>query len=1339
MQRTQRTNRGHLLVLVAMSAVWSLGILTGTATVHAQTVLYVDDDAQPASDGQAWATAYDDLQLALDAAKAPGSTVTEILVAGGTYYPSAQAEPGTPRTETFQLINGVAIRGGYRGCPDGDCGSGDPDERNIALYETILSGDLNGDDGPDFANNDENSYHVFYHPEGLGLDETAVLDGCTITGGNADHPTSTIHDDGGGMYNHSSSPAITNCTIANNTAGESGNGVYCRDNSSPRITNCTITNNNAARDGGGIYCRDNSSPTITNCTITNNAANNDGGGIYCVAESNATITNCAIKDNTASGGSGIFCYTSSPTITNCSIANNAADEDGGGIYCYSSNPKITNCILWGDFPQEVYVRSGFPVITYSNIEGGWEGEGNIDLDPGFAFGSDYHLMADSPCIDAGTNDPPDGLPPNDPDGNLRPLDGNGDLLAVADMGVYEFNPNIPSIALSATTIEIFAPVDDPNPAEQVLQIRNCGGGMLNWEVVENCPWLVADPQSGSTAGQINVVSLSVDTTGLAHGVYEAEVTVTAPEAVNSPRTIHIVLYVHTTLHVPAEYATIQDAIDATVKNDLVLVADGIYTGLGNRNLDFSEKAITLRSQNGAETCIIDCENSGRGFYFHSGETSDSVVDGFTILNGKVTSSDPGGSDGGGIHCDRSSPTITNCSIKDNTAASGGGGICCKFSSPTITNCTIVNNTGRSGGGIYGWSSTATITNCAIANNNVTGSYGRGGAAYCGGSNSQTFTGCTITNNTADGDGGGIYCLARCSPTITNCTITNNTSQESGGGINCGSGNPTITDCTIANNNAVRDGGGIYGNFRTLTNCSIVDNTARDGGGIYCHSWNYPTVTGCTIANNNAARDGGGIYCFYESSPTITDCTITGNTAYADGGGIYSNHHSDPTITNCTISHNNAVLDGGGIFFDDSPNSTMTNCNVINNTSDRNGGGICCWGSNSTITNCTIANNTAHNQGGAVYSLGDDPTITHCTITGNTADEGGGGIYCNWGSPMVTNCSITGNTADENGGGIYCDSYSSPTITDCAIATNIAHNQGGGIYCERSYPQIANCVIAGNTADESGGGIYCITSRWATITNCVFWGDSPQEVYVSSGPPLITYSNIEGGWEGIGNIDADPLFVDPDNGDYHLLSGSPCINAGDPDYVTGPDDFDIDGEARVQQCRIDMGIDETPHFASDCNGNDIPDACDIADGMSNDCNANGTPDECEVCGNLDQEHPEDYTLEDVDADDYALFLAAFGSQAGDEEYLECADYDGDGLVSLRDYQTWLACYRAYVDNPLALPPVPDVLDVKDVSTTIPRSLRKQRPPAAEHAGGVSTTDAQPYRGGRVKTPSRTHSP
>jgi parallel beta-helix repeat protein len=228
-----------------------------------------------------------------------------------------------------------------------------------------------------------------------------------------------------------------------------------------------------------------------------------------------------------------------------------------------------------------------------------------------------------------------------------------------------------------------------------------------------------------------------------------------------------------TILVPSEeHPTIQAGIDAANSGDTVLVADGTYTGAGNKDLDFGGKAITVRSKNGPEYCIIDCEEDGTGFYFYSEEGINSVLSGFTVMNGSS----------GGIYCDSSSPTITDCNISGNSAEWYGGGIFCYSSSPEITNCTISGNTAEeSGGGIYCLNSSPTITNCIFWGNTATA-----GSEIYGEYSNPTVTYSDVQGGyTGDGNidadpkfvGGGNYHLQPGSPCIDAGISTNAPAQD----------------------------------------------------------------------------------------------------------------------------------------------------------------------------------------------------------------------------------------------------------------------------------------------------------------------------------------------------------------------------------------------------------------------------------------------------------------------------------------------------------------------------------------------------------------------------------
>lgn len=285
------------------------------------------------------------------------------------------------------------------------------------------------------------------------------------------------------------------------------------------------------------------------------------------------------------------------------------------------------------------------------------------------------------------------------------------------------------------------------------------------------------------------------------------------------------------------FATIQKGIDMAVGGDVVTVADDTYTGTGNKNLDFGGRAITVRSENGPEFTIIDCENDGRGFYFHTGEDENAVVDGFTITNGSADY-------GAGVRCDNSSPTINNCIFTSNSAEILGGGIHAGSSSPVVTNCTFEENrAGEHAGGMCCTHSNALVSGCVFIAN-------------------------SCYNYSADG--GAMWNAGETSATIVNCLFVGNTAPESGGAIRNDRSSPTIINCTFAENSATY-GGAVHNapySSPTITNCILWGNTAPSGDEIDNNGDSHPTISYCDIEGGwygpkvvnrqgSSVIDGGG--------------------------------------------------------------------------------------------------------------------------------------------------------------------------------------------------------------------------------------------------------------------------------------------------------------------------------------------------------------------------------------------------------------------------------------------------------------------------------------------------
>ncbi len=960
--------------------------LVAASAASAQSVRYVDDDAPEGGDGASWSTAYTYLQDALAAAAIPGSEVNEIRVAQGVYRPDqGTGQVAGDRSATFQLLNGIAVRGGFAGL-----GAPNPDARDIVAYPTALSGDLAGDDGPGSSRNTENSNHVV---TGSGTSSTAILDGFTVTAGFANGTTGN-DSQGGGLLNVAGSPTISGCTFWASVTNSAG--TVCNLNSAPTFSDCVFRENTAS-SGGAIYS-DGGRLTVGRCTFVGNTAKSGGGGaISCVQAAILTLTDSWFSDNKASGGGGLHTYgaSSSATVTNCTFSRNGGSSygyggggiscggsmsltdcvltrnsagsgkgggmyatstssnvridrcefsentaenegaglrgegpgltitdsvfranrgmagihlyysgtavstisncvvvgnTGGGINCYSGPCSIINCtianntgtsysgngggltgwgpatvkncILWGNSAPEIgNTWQSSSTFTYCNVQGGYSGAGNISEDPLFALPGDYHLLPGSPCIDAGTTESPPALPDVDLDGLARSQDGNGDGNAMPDMGAYEVVLGSPRIALSQDSVEVITPAEGPQPGDVALSIRNAGSGTLTWTVSEDSPWMSVSPAGGEVTGDVAGFTVHFDIAGLAPDNYAGLLTVSALGAVNGPRLVPVRLRIGRTLHVPSEYLTIQQGIDAAVDGDLVQVAEGYYFGPGNKEISTRGKAITLRGA-GPDRTIIDCQRSGRAFDLFQAGGASTVIEGLTIRNAR-----PGSSQDGAICVRRSSPTIRNCVI-ENSASSDS-----------------------STAAIYASESSFSMSNCVI----------RGTKGY------------------------GMTCQAS-SPTFSNCVFTGNTSGGMGENpISNRIGSLTMTDCVIIANGGL--GGVMWSGPLTMTRCTIASNGntsygSRGGVGLSLAAEDQALITNCRFMGNKAntafAVSGG--------STTLVNCTFTGN-AGTSGAALQCGSSATILLANCVLWGNQSEVYLSEPYMSAGPSLTVRNCDV----------------------------------------------------------------------------------------------------------------------------------------------------------------------------------------------------------------------------------------------------------------------------------------------------------------------------------------------------------------------------------------------------------------------------
>jgi fibronectin-binding autotransporter adhesin len=595
--------------------------------------------------------------------------------------------------------------------------------------------------------------------------------------------------------------------------------------------------------------------------------------------------------------------------------------------------------------------------------------------------------------------------------------------------------------------------------------------------------------------------------------------------------------------------SIQAAIDAASTGDIVRVASNCTY---SENIDFKGKAITVRSVNGAATTKIQGNNSNNPVVtFGTGETASSVLDGFTIDNQYATASSL---DRGMYIYGSAAPTIKNCAIHGNKLSAGanGAGIYINGGSATIVNTTLGGdaanqNTCQFGCGLY-----ATALSASLSISNSTVSYNSG----------------TI--------GGGIYLSSTAqTTTIANTTFSNNSVSQNGAAIYSVNSPLVITGGSINNNTSTLDGAGLYlsGSSTTasISGASITANTGRTGGGIYATGAGAMTI-----------------------SDSFIDSNATTATGSAGGTGMYlTNMSGATTLSNTSISNNAGPANGAGINFNSNVVSSLslTGCNINNNTltntTSYDGGGFYLAGASISvdITGGTINGNSTRN-GGGIFAASGSLSITGATISGNLATAAGGGLYYTGGSTLdISKSVVSGNTASTGGGGLRLVSATA-TITDCMITGNVndGTNADGAGISNGGTAYIYNSTMTGNYTTRYGGGLYGA----GTVSNSIIWGNTSGgslTYYNIYGAPSVTYSDIgpsQATYEGSnGNINQPPQFVDLQQassgnpttaGNFHIQSGSPCVNSGN--NADAPGGTDIDGDARIINGTVDMGADET---------------------------------------------------------------------------------------------------------------------------------------------------------------------
>jgi len=884
-----------------------------------------------------------------------------------------------------------------------------------------------------------------------------------------------------------------------------GRAITVRSEKGPEncIVDCQASKSDPHR---GFYFRKGEEPNsiIAGLTITNAYAD-EGGGIYCEGSS-PTLIDCMFKENSAQNwGGAIYNLNSNPTLIDCSFTTNSANW-GGAITCRycEPGPTLVNCTLSNNsakFGGAMYNDHSNPTVADSNFTSN-----------SARYGGGIYNFAAAPN-------------PSFRHPKLINCSFSNNPASSYGGGIcnFESSPTVTGCEFSSNSA------------------RHYGGAMYNNEssspMLDNCTFSINTANYGGA-----IYCLKPSRAALAN------CTVTGNSALFNGGGL---------------LGCRGPVSNCTITNNTADIGGGLYECYGPiTNCIISGNSATsrggaLHSCNGPVISCTIADNSADALYLCSG----------AIVNCIIWSVDPCNSTGNSI-LSASSVPLYSC------VQSGSVGIGCISADPRFVdsengNYHLLPNSPCKDAGNFYYCMTFPSTD-------------RDGATRMAGG--QIDMGCYEIDSMPDLDGDFLDATQECLyGTNPNIPDTDGDGLADGMEILAGTNPLEIDPSRIwqvpADAQTIQEA--LFfsraGETIVLAEGTYYENIYLGGRNITLTSTdpNDSNVVSATIINgdtdcNPETMSGRVINLAGTKNTTchIRGLTITGGSTNARGGGIYGAGTS-PKISKCIINNNQALDVGGGLYDCDGP---IDNCAVTGNFAKDGGGLYYCEG---PINECIITENTADFRGGGLFDCGGEffcngPydcafTITNCIVSDNLASSGAG-MYNNLANPSLLNCTLSNNMALDFGGGVY-NYANSPTFANCIFSRNSANN-GGGIYnYEHTYSILTNCTFAENSA-PNGNALACdsrdqIYLSLLQLANCILW-DGGNEIWNNNKSIiLMNYSDVQGGWPGVGNIDVNPMFADTNNSDYRLSAGSPCIDAGtdagvyeDPDGNIRPLNFPV---------------------------------------------------------------------------------------------------------------------------------------------------------------------------------------
>ncbi len=1045
----------------------------------------------------------------------------EIWLKEGTY------KPGTDRNSTFSLRDGIAIYGGFAGTET------TRDQRDPSFHTTILSGDLNGDDNSSITFDEptraENALHVV---ASSSVGNTAILDGVTVTGGNANLDSGTHMARGGGMWNGSGSPTLTNVTFSSNSSLELGGGMFNENNSQPVLTDVYFVNNTS--EGGGGLMNYRSSPVLINVVLASNYATYSGGGVLNANQSHATFTNVTFQGNSAfSFGGGMSNYESNPTISNSTFGNNAAfggshpihnhDQTapfGGGIYNYYSNALVVNSTFSNNRAgNETYPNAGSavgnhgsnPTLTHVTISEALDGIMNDASNPVVRSSIIWRSIQTGDMIAI--------------------LDMNNSSSIVSDSVIWNGFPGGTNIITADPSL---GSLSNDGSDTETMPLQQ-GSSAIDQADPTYCPAAdqrgVARPQGpGCDVGAYEYVEYTISgSTGLGgvdiyYSGYYAGGMVTSDDSGNY------------SFSAPYNWTGMVTAFKAGYR---FTPEERSYSNVQSDQLnqDFTPARLyTISGNVGVGGATLSYEDGGFirsvGTY-SNGDYSIQVPEHWT---GTITPSktdyvfEPASRSY--LDVQEEQPLQNYVATQTRFTISGNvrhGGVTLSYMEGDILKTVVSDSSGN-----YflkvdtGWSGTVTPSKAGVIFDPISRNY----LNVQSNQTTQNYKASIPVTTTADSGPGSLRDaiinavygdVITFHPDLSGQTITLASTLGIGKGLTINgagldprieiSGNGSVQifsvdprydpagprdvkfhSLVLKNGKRAMSIGG--GNI-LIENVAFVNNSAYDGGAISSCCYNTTIrIVQSTFDSNSAEHYGGAIFTQF-GSLTVQGSTFTNNTSGSVGGAVAVERQGPYTFEDNTFMSNSG-LSGGAIRFESVENSVIVRRNLF-------------------------SGNKASLNGGAIFELLSYSTasfnIENNTFYANEAVDKGGGI-------IISNGAVLRNNTFSN--------------------NKAAAPYGGSAYLGAAY--LYNNILANNT-----GGGECYASGYGTVTG--------------------SNNLIEGGAVNcVASITADPMLGSlADNGGstktMALLLGSPAIDAGS---ATNCPSTDQRGVARPHGSGCDLG-------------------------------------------------------------------------------------------------------------------------------------------------------------------------